>query len=224
MKVNGAKKGKGIAVKRRNIKFGGIMLCIISGILFYIVHLYRNDLSRLQSMVGGLGILDQASHSSATRWSGIMETIRLFLKSPLIGCSLGDLDYRLLMTNTHYQGIRGRVSGISANIFAEAFAATGLIGGFSFLLYNIRLMFSCAKKKLVYGVNNSYVTVLKSLCIGYAFQIFTMLMHANSLRVYLWINMAIISVAYRGLALFTDKAAVREQNLFNSDEGNIQGF
>ena len=68
MKVNGAKKGKGIAVKRRNIKFGGIMLCIISGILFYIVHLYRNDLSRLQSMVGGLGILDQASHSSATRW------------------------------------------------------------------------------------------------------------------------------------------------------------
>ncbi|MBR1443190.1 MAG: O-antigen ligase family protein [Firmicutes bacterium] len=178
-----------LKISTRNITvFAGLCFVIFS-VTVYIVFLYKYQYTHLKEMVSGLGILGTAGHSSATRMNSLEDTLNIFYKSPIIGCSLGDLDGRIANSlGIHYSG----QTGLSMSIIAEQFAATGIFGGVCFVIYILKIgvIYKRIKNNMRYG------DMLKGICFGYIAQVILLNMNQNVLRQYFWINLAIISVIY----------------------------
>lgn len=156
-------------------------------------------------MVCGLGLFGTAGHSATTREGSLGETLQIFKNSPIIGCSLGDLDGRVArIRGLLYRG----ETGMTMSIFAEQFAATGIVGGFCFVLYIIKMCFGYRKYK---KYNLEYLNFVKGLCLGLIFQTLILNMNQNVLRPYFWLNIAVLSVAYRGFAYMLSKEEGQEK-------------
>lgn len=184
-----------LIIKKRNAKIHIILFVILLMVILYIALLYNYNYARLQKMVFGLGILGTAGHSSTTRIGSLGDTLEIFFKSPILGCSLGDIDGRIAASNgIAYYG----QTGLSMSIIAEQFAATGIFGGVCFVIYLI-------KSSLLYRkieANECYMEMLKGICFGLIFQVFLLNMNQNVLRSYFWVNLSIISVIYSNRNLF----------------------
>lgn len=200
-----------ILVRLKNIKIVFLCVFIILSVILFLIYMYMNKLTQLQELMNGLGIFNTSVHSASERGNALMNTIKVFMNSPILGCSLGDIDGRIARnTGVLYFG-----QTLSMSIFAEAFAATGIIGGILFLDYIKRMVFIKTKNnKYLAGYDKQYTDMLSALSIGFAFQIILLNMNQNVLRPYVWIGIGIISVAYRGIKFF---------GLENQKENNLKG-
>ena len=94
------------------------------------------------------------------------------------------------------------------NFYMSIFAATGIVGGFCFVLYIIKMCFGYIKYK---KYNLEYLNFVKGLCLGLIFQTLILNMNQNVLRQYFWLNIAVLSVAYRGFAYMLSKEEGQEK-------------
>lgn len=197
--------GFSVCISKRNIKTIGFVLFILAVVICYILYMYYFQFSKFQNMMYGLGVFGTAGHSAAAREGSLGETLQIFKNSPIIGCSLGDLDGRVArIRGLLYRG----ETGMTMSIFAEQFAATGIVGGFCFVLYIIKMCFGYRKYK---KYNLEYLNFVKGLCLGLIFQTLILNMNQNVLRPYFWLNIAVLSVAYRGFAYMLPKEEGREK-------------
>ncbi|EDM23175.1 O-antigen ligase family protein [Caminibacter mediatlanticus] len=134
------------SIKKHYVKYIILLLLIIYFLIFITVHYW----DEIKFLYAGLGIGGTSAHSSGTRINQMLETFEVFLKSPLIGYSLGGIPSAIALS----QGITIN-SQIEAknfegmNVFLEVLAASGIIGFLFFLLYLIFLFlkaFSISRK------------------------------------------------------------------------------
>ena len=59
------------------------------------------------------------------------------------------------------------------------------------------------QKKGIISINNAYLNILNAICIGFFIQIFLLNMNQNVLRPYVWINLSVLSVVYKGIRIFS---------------------
>lgn len=150
----------------------------------------------LEIIFAGLGIMDTSAHSSATRWEGMLDTLEVFLKSPLIGYGLGGISYAI-----------GNLNGIKVDslelaklyegvcIYAEVLAASGFVGFLFFIYYQFVLIYRPLKLALQTR-SQDFKYLLKGLMYSFLFLLAILQLNQNILRPYFWMHVAIISAAY----------------------------
>jgi O-antigen ligase len=146
----------------------------------------------------GLGLFGTASHSSGSRLSLLADTLTIFMKSPLIGYSLGGIPSAI-----------GRLSGIEVvdqlvakefegiNIIAEVLAASGIIGFIPFVIYFMVLILNpvaLGKRRL--GIQPDIRSMLLSSVYSLIFLLLILQFNQNILRPYLWLHISILSSVY----------------------------
>ena len=165
-----------------------IFRLMIFGVIMFFVLLVMQFVYNLD-FLGGLGFEGHASHSRDDRLRGQMANINLFLKSPLIGYSLGGVD----PANVQAMGRRSynMEHGTTINVWAEMLAASGIIGIIPLILYFFELLFSRGSP------DKNKCQVMKALQWGLFFGMLILGMNQNILRPYFWWHIAILSACYK---------------------------
>ncbi len=184
--------GSKFIIKRHSLKimffFG--MFVLFGFVVAVYLFLFKFDI--VKNLVTGIGLFGQSSHSSTFRTTAMEHVFELFLDSPFLGCSLGDLTPRLMEKFPNS-------SQASCFVILEQFAATGIVGGISILVYISKLCCSY-KNTIINRINdNKYSEVLKGMCLGFFFQTIMLNMNQNILRPYYWTSMAVISAVFSNM-------------------------
>jgi hypothetical protein len=155
----------------------------------------QNNPVLLLSFLSGTGVSDTAAHSVVERENAFEETVEVIAQHPLIGRSLGGISAAI--AENRGDTIRSFedakiVEGTS--VFAEALAASGVIGFIPFLYFvvvTIRKPLRMARiappfySSLLFGL-------VRSLIFAWAILQF----NQNVLRTYLWTHLAILATVY----------------------------
>lgn len=153
-----------------------IGMSIISVVLFL-----KIDLSLF---IVGLGLPGHSSHSAMPRIEGLLTCIEIFLKSPIIGYSLGGVDPMIAAQ----QGMTYSTldNGAAMSIMGELLVANGIIGLIPFCLYFMALVF----RKCKTSKNKSIVMALR---VAMVFELAILCFNQNILRPYVWWHVAVLS-------------------------------
>lgn len=152
--------------------------------------------TKLEFLLAGVGLLGQAAHSISARTQALQDTLEIFFQSPIIGYSLGGISSAI----GHLQGIDVTSLEIAKQnegmaIFAEALAASGIIGVIPFGIYIFRIVRSplqLAPKTL----DRTLQTTLSGLTYALIIELIILQFNQNILRLYLWMHIAILSAFY----------------------------
>lgn len=174
---------------RKTLALSGILL------LGLVTILYLVGWSKVAFLVAGLGIGGGPAHSSGTRTRELMDTLKVFSESPWVGYSLGGIASAI----GHLRGVSVDSLEVAKNnegmaIFAEALAASGLIGFIPFALYMLSLLFEPLKR--AHQVEPPLAELLRGLVLALVFELAILQFNQNILRLYLWLHIAILSAAF----------------------------
>jgi hypothetical protein len=152
--------------------------------------------SNLEFLLAGIGLLGQTAHSLVYRTQTIQDTLEIFLRSPFIGYSLGGISSAI----GHLQGVD--VSSLEAAkksegmaIFAEALAASGIIGVIPFAIYILKIIrdpLRLAGK----SSDPNLRAILAGVTYALVIELIILQFNQNILRLYLWMHIAILSAVY----------------------------
>lgn len=173
------------------------LISVIIGILLLVlIVIFTIDFSKFRFLIEGLGIGGTAAHSSSTRVHFLINTLRTFIESPIIGYSLGGIApaigdlFNVTVTN---QELANAYEGM--NITAEVLAASGIIGFFFFLIYFGSILIKPLwLSKLI--KDNELKKVLIGSVYGLFFILIILQFNQNILRPYVWLHIAIMSSLY----------------------------
>jgi hypothetical protein len=145
--------------------------------------------------LNGTGVSDTAAHSVIQREDALEETFTVFLKHPVIGRSLGGVSSAI----ADLQGIR--ISSFEASkdfegmsVFAEALAASGVIGVIPFVCFVITTIRK--PLRLARVASPFYASLLYALLRSLLFAWMILQFNQNMLRPYLWTHLAILASVY----------------------------
>lgn len=145
--------------------------------------------------LNGTGISETAAHSVIEREDSFRDTLTVFVQHPLIGTSLGGVSAAI--ADLHGESIKSFESlklFEGMNVFAEALAASGVIGIVPFIWFLIEIVRKPLKSaKLAIPFYSTLLPALvRSLLFGWAVLQF----NQNMLRPYLWVHIAILATVY----------------------------
>jgi len=167
----------------------GVMLFLILLVIFVI------GLDKLLFLFSGLGIFDTSSHSISERKVRMMDTLSLFINSPVIGYSLGGIGPAIAhlhgVTNIDFVAVK-TYEGMC--IFLEVLAASGLFGFIPFAIF-IFLMVS-RPLRLARKVLSEQSKILVALTLALIFELVILQFNQNILRPYLWLHLAVLAASY----------------------------
>ncbi len=171
------------------------------GVLFLIIVSILN-IDKFLSLLEGLPIFSRYTHSLALRFKDFVNTWKVFVDSPMIGCSLGGVAPSIAKNNGFNnitQEIVKQNEGMC--IFLEVLAASGFIGFLFFIFFLKRILFSFRelKKKIQQGISSKadmLLSIHRFLIISFIFQIFLLCLNQNILRNYFWIHIAVINLSF----------------------------
>lgn len=167
-----------------------VFIIFFSVLLFIGIFYIIENASKFIFLLNGLGLSGTSAHSANTRIDGLNVCFNIWLESPFIGYSLGGVDPIISQyTETIY--ITGN-NGAATSIVGELLVAGGVFGVIAFLGYIYTLLFKNRKKYDDELVN--------ALSYGLLFQLFILCMNQNILRLYVWINIAILSCWYKNIS------------------------
>ncbi len=155
----------------------------------------QNNREAITLLLAGTGLYGSAAHSIVYRENALIDTLTVFQHNPLVGRSLGGVSYAI--GELHGQRIASfkeskPFEGLS--VFAEALAASGVIGIIPFLVFvavtvykPLRLADSCPA---------DYALCLRALVRALIFEWAVLQFNQNVLRPYLWVHIAILATVY----------------------------
>ena len=154
------------------------------------------DLFSLQVLFSGVGLFGTSSHSASIRWANFEELATIFMRSPLIGYSLGGLVSAVgalkgVIVTTNDQAKAFENSGLALEILA----ASGVVGFIPFLAYTYTIFvkpWNIAKKMAPSETRN----ILIGLVVSLFFSLIIIQGGQNILRISIWYHIALISAAY----------------------------
>jgi hypothetical protein len=146
-------------------------------------------------LLSGTGISDTTAHSVIQREDAVEETITVFLEHPLIGRSLGGVSVAIgglegekvqsFEASKHFEGM---------SVFAEALAASGVIGIIPFVCFLVAIFRK--PLRLAHVASPFYSVLLRALLRSLLFAWAILQLNQNMLRPYLWTHLAILAVVY----------------------------
>jgi hypothetical protein len=149
--------------------------------------------------LAGTGIADTTAHSVTQREGSLQDTLIVFLRNPFIGKTLGGVSSAIAeLHGETVESFEASKPFEGMNVFAEALAASGIIGIIPFLWF---LVVTIRKPLRLVRLSTPFYSVLlralvRSLVFGWAILQF----NQNMLRPYLWVHIAILVTVY-GAAL-----------------------
>jgi hypothetical protein len=172
----------------------GIMLSI--PILFLII------LFKFSFLFSGTGIGGEPSHSADTRSREFKETLEVFLKSPIVGYSIGGIPSAIAENRGQIvQSQEDCKQNEGMNIFVETLAASGVLGYIPFVLFLLSLILLPIKLSNQLVALNSessreYVVLIRSMVYAFVFECLILMMNQNILRAYFWLHICVINIVY----------------------------
>jgi hypothetical protein len=147
------------------------------------------------AFLNGTGLADTAAHSVVQREDSLEDTLTVFLQHPIIGRSLGGVSSAI--ADLHGETIKSFEDSKAfegMNVFAEALAASGIIGIIPFCCFLVNTI----RKPLLLASHTvpSYATLLRALVRSLVFGWAILQLNQNMLRPYLWVHIAILAAVY----------------------------
>lgn len=184
-------------IDRKYKVFFTYLLITICSILVIIISIYLIDkyVFDLNFLLNGTGLNETSAYSILDRFQGAIDVLKVFQKSPFIGYGLGGIytEVANLYDISDFSNIQD--IGLTFCVFAEALAASGIIGFIFLLIYFWNLFYKPIKERLKLR-NNKYKICLIALAIALVFELIILQFNQNILRQYLWIHIGIIVLFY----------------------------
>ncbi|HEX4227614.1 MAG TPA: hypothetical protein VHZ07_03015 [Bryobacteraceae bacterium] len=145
--------------------------------------------------LNGTGISDTAAHSVIQRENAFEETVDVFLEHPLIGRSLGGVSTAIAdRQGERIQSFEASKDYEGMSVFAEALAASGVIGIIPFVWFLIATVWK--PLRLARIASPFYSGLLCALVRSLIFAWAVLQFNQNMLRPYLWTHIAILASVY----------------------------
>jgi hypothetical protein len=172
--------------------FAAILVCVVgTGALLAI----ENNPAVALMFLNGTGVSDTAAHSVIQRENALEDTVTVFLKHPVVGRSLGGVSVAIAdLQGEAIHSFEASKDFEGMSVFAEALAASGVIGVIPFVCF---LITTIRKPLRLARVASPFHSVLlrglvRSLLFAWAILQF----NQNMLRPYLWAHIAILATVY----------------------------
>lgn len=171
-------------------------LCeIIFGLIVIIAILVTNRYYNLSFLLAGTGINGNVSHSVSIRENDLENVLDVFKESPILGRGLGGV-YAQIVKNKGMDvySVNVQDEGAGICVFAEVLAASGIVGFIFFVLYLWKLLSNSVR--VIKNEKNEYKKqMLISLLFSFIMEFVILQFNQNILRIYVWINIAMLTVA-----------------------------
>jgi hypothetical protein len=159
------------------------------------VNKLEEDPATMLMLLNGTGVSNTAAHSVVQRENAFEDTLHVFADHILIGRSLGGVSYaigRLHGEDLHSFEASKEFEGM--NIFAEALAASGIVGIIPFVVFIAMLI----RKPLMLARSAGpvYAGLLRALVRSLLFALAILQFNQNILRPYLWCHVAVLAAVY----------------------------
>jgi len=145
--------------------------------------------------LNGTGLGDTASHSADQRSDALSDTLTLFVRDPFVGQSLGGISSGI--AELHGFSVRSFEDGKlteGMSVFAEALAASGIIGVLPFAAFVWSTFWSPLRRAR--SVCSEYAWLLRALVRALVFLWAILQFNQNILRPYVWVHLAILATVY----------------------------
>ncbi len=167
-----------------------LALCLIAGTGFLA---YIGGVGSILFLLQGTGIEGTAAHSVEERSEGLIDVLRIFYSSPIIGYSLGGLSSAigaLHSVDVSSFDVAKQFEGLG--VFPQVLAASGLIGFIPFVLYIATIIV------IPYRLSVQVPEKVLLRCLVYAlvFELIILQFNQNVLRPYLWLHIGLLSATY----------------------------
>ncbi len=151
-------------------------------------------------LLNGTGISDTAAHSVIQRENSLEETFAVFLEHPLMGRSLGGVSSAIAdLRGDSVQSFEDSKDSEGMSVFAEALAASGLIGIIPFVCF---LVVTFQRPwQVARAAPPFYAVLLRALLRSLFFAWVILQFNQNMLRPYLWTHIAILASVYAAARL-----------------------
>jgi hypothetical protein len=167
-----------------------VSICIVRGAVAL-----RDNAETVTLLLAGTGLYGSPAHSVVDRENSFIDTLTVFEQNPLIGRSLGGISYAI--GELHGERIGSfkeskLFEGMS--VFAEALAASGIIGVIPFLVFLTVTIYK--PLKLARSCPPDYSLCLRAFVRALIFTWAILQFNQNILRPYLWVHIAILATVY----------------------------
>lgn len=191
-----------------DLRYLKILSIFSIGITLVCVIVFTND--KYSFLLSGTGINGTPSHSFDTRNKEFNETLVVFKENIIIGTSLGGIPSaraELRGYKIDSQEEAKQYEGMS--IFAEALAASGLLGIIPFIIYIFLIIYK--PLKLAGKLEDKEMKdVLIGMVVGLLAILIILQFNQNILRLYLWYHIALLSAIY---SVYKKEVHLRKTNL-----------
>jgi hypothetical protein len=183
---------------RKEYRFINVILVGLLGAVFLALLNFKKFISVFE----GLPIFSRYSHSASIRIDDFLNTWDIFIKSPIIGYSLGGIAPAIAKEKGFVNISQELVKNTEGMcIFLEVLAASGIIGFLFFLGYFIKFIRSAHILKRLQGITSApdlvfWLSIHRLLVISWIFQLLLLCLNQNILRNYLWVHIAIINLSF----------------------------
>ena len=146
-------------------------------------------------LLNGTGLSDTAAHSVLQRETAFEDTVSVFLEHPLLGRSLGGVASAIAeLEGDRIRSFKDSKDFEGMNVFAEALAASGVIGFVPFLCFLVTIF----RKPLAAAkaAPPIYGGVILGLLRSLAFLFMMLQFNQNILRPYVWLHIALLATVY----------------------------
>jgi hypothetical protein len=178
---------------RYSVYFGGFFVVVPA----LLVYAYQRFAAQLLLFASGTGLLGSSAHSYDQRSGELVDTLAVFLQSPLVGYSFGGLSTAVAQLN----GIRvTTLEQASAyepmGFFPVVLAASGLIGFVFFIMYLGSLLVKSILLQIQLSDQEMRI-VLSSMIIALVFELVILQLTQNPLQIILWMHIALLTAVYQ---------------------------
>ncbi|MCR5592626.1 MAG: O-antigen ligase family protein [Saccharofermentans sp.] len=169
------------------------LMPIMVGIaLIFLIIAIEFEVDFVMHYLSGLGIGGTTSHSADARMSGFVDTWKLFLDSPFLGCSLGGIDAGIIEYKARNYTVANN-GGASMCISLEALAAYGIFGAFFFFKYMWDLTVGGYLKAKKRPGDKKDREPVYAMLIALFFEFVILQLNQNVLRPPFWVHIALVS-------------------------------
>ncbi len=182
-------RGK-VALRSMRLSLGPTLLIAAAGAAVLYV-----GADKVSFLLDGIGVLGRPANSLLGRENMFSDTVHIFETSPVMGYSLGGINYAIARRNEasvdNYKTMK-QFTGMS--VFAEVLAASGIIGIIPFLYYVITILFR--PWKLADRVSRETGILLQGAVVALGGELIILQFNQSVLRLYLWVHIALLSALY----------------------------
>jgi hypothetical protein len=188
-------KGRMSIGSLKNLAGSAMAMTLLLAVPFGAIQMLEARPAAALVVLNGTGLSNTAAHSVIQREDAFGDTLEVFFNHPLVGQSLGGVSSAIA-------GLHGDIVNSfeeskdfeGMNVFAEALAASGIIGIIPFAIFvGVTIV---KPLQLARSSNPFYSSLLHALVRALVFAWLILQFNQNMLRPYLWLHLAILATVY----------------------------